>query len=106
MYHGRQDMIVQTAFGKMSFEYLKSVCQLKNIQFKLADVPQWMNIGHGTTEEEMNDVAKFIGQWLPSKFDLILEKKNDENKNKDKNKNKDIDKPDTDKDKDQKSDEK
>lgn len=68
MYHCKGDAIVDSKLANMAYNTLKNQCDINNIQLKFNGAIPGAdnNNGHCTTPKEMQDVAKFIGQRLPS----------------------------------------
>mmetsp|Transcript_23290 Transcript_23290/g.37093 ORF Transcript_23290/g.37093 Transcript_23290/m.37093 type:complete len:275 (+) Transcript_23290:51-875(+) len=88
MYHGNNDMIVQTQFGRLSAMLLKSG-GFEHTQWEEFEIPMQMNFGHNVVQAELNKVAKFVAQNLPKEYKLNKnkpppqqeEKENEKNNN-------------------------
>ena len=85
MYHGSQDMIVQTQFGRLSAMLLKTN-GFNNTVWEEFNIPMSMNFGHNVVMEELTKVTKFVAKQLPKEF-----KKHDEKAEKDESKENDTD---------------
>merc|ERR1712130_72304 len=68
MYHGNNDMIVQTQYGRLSAMLLKTN-GFNNTVWEEFNIPMQMNFGHNVIQDELKKVAKFIGNQLPKKFE-------------------------------------
>jgi len=62
MCHGDADPVVNHEWGKLSYEFLKS----KNLKISLKT---YKNMGHSSCNEEFRDIAAFLKDVLPEKFD-------------------------------------
>jgi len=65
MYHGKNDMIVQTQYGRMSAMLLKS-SGFDNTQWEEFDIPMSMNFGHNVVQAELLKVVQFVADKLPN----------------------------------------
>ena len=81
MYHGNNDMIVQTQYGRLSAMLLKTN-GFNNTIWEEFDIPMAMNFGHNVIQEELTKVVKFVAEQLPKDF---KKKQDDDGKNKNKN---------------------
>lgn len=64
MFHGKNDMIVQTQYGRMSAMLLKN-SGFNDTVWEEFDIPMSMNFGHNVVQQELMKVVEFVADKLP-----------------------------------------
>jgi len=67
MGHGKNDMIVQTQYGRMSAMALKAN-GFNNTTWEEFDIPMEMNFGHNVVQKELAKVIEFVARRLPKEY--------------------------------------
>jgi len=83
MYHGKNDMIVQTQYGRMSAMLLKTN-GFNDMVWEEFDIPMSMNFGHNVVQAELMKVVQFVANRLPKEQDKGKQKKGKESKSEEK----------------------
>ena len=82
MFHGAQDMIVQTQYGRMSAMALKAN-GFNDTVWEEFNIPMQLNFGHNVVPQELQKVAQFVAKHLPKNY-KAAKKPQDEEKSDDK----------------------
>merc|ERR1712093_543230 len=60
MGHGKQDNVVQFAWGEMSYNLMKDQLAMPNVEFH-----SYNGLAHSANEQELMDLAKFLNKVIP-----------------------------------------